>query len=88
MRKLKLDLASLNVESFEVSADDRRHGTVRGAYVPPAYKVPVGDPNDTLYDACTAGYTLADTGPCNFTQECVPSVNIPDTWVAPCTFQC
>jgi hypothetical protein len=50
MRKLKLDMNALQVESFDASAGDRRTGTVRG-----------NDGTPACSDGCSFGF---ETGPC------------------------
>ncbi len=82
MRKLRLDIEELEVESFSSeSATHHVRGTVQGAEVPtPEHKIPFG-----TYDlGCTNGADCQTGPPGDFTPYCVPSLNIPNTCVAPC----
>ena len=75
MRKLKLDVDALRVESFEAVAGNGRLGTVRGNVVTPDCSEAFGTcPGFTCFDD-TCG--CADTSPrpscqeCSFYEDCV-----------------
>jgi hypothetical protein len=60
MRKLKLRMDDLSVESFEVAAASSALGTVRG-----------NEPGEgSLYQTCQGWHTCKGEETCNFAQEC------------------
>jgi hypothetical protein len=63
MRKLKLSVEDLSVESFEVAGGGRALGTVRGN----EYEEPGGG---SLYQTCQGWHTCQGEETCNFAGEC------------------
>lgn len=104
MRKLKLDLETLAVESFHTGSERNRAGTVHG-YVTLAAQGCNTDMScqgtcggNTCWDTCGGcpSYYCVDTdyGSCGVDTcaascgVCDPTVNDQNTCIAPCTYTC
>jgi hypothetical protein len=72
MKKLKLEIDALVVESFEASRTEAKAGTVQGlAWTPACDSIRICGPNDPSYDPCTeTGVPCWDTGDAVCTQAC------------------
>ncbi|HSU12587.1 hypothetical protein [Longimicrobium sp.] len=67
MKKLKLEIEALEVESFEASESKAEAGTVEGrGWTPACDSFRICGPKDPSYDPCGPTEDLACTGTCQY----------------------
>jgi hypothetical protein len=85
MRKLKLDVGTLRVESFETRPADQGPGTVHGRVINPDYK----DVDSTGCDGAGWGSLFGTCDGCPTVGTCIgPTYCCPETWRPTCNPSC